>query len=427
MGDPLTVTLEPVAPSARARSPRAALTATAGLASIGAGAIHAAAIGLHVEHRPAALAFTALAVLQIGWGVLACVRSNRLVTVSGVILGLGAVAGFAMAKTTGISFVAGLEAVEPVQTVDALAAALALAAVVLAGVSLLASNEPASTNAPRFATSLAATAVAVVAVFGMVSASTNVHEHSGTGTDHVDAAAAPTGAGDHADGHGDHATTPANGVPAGMATEDPTQPAHKAAAVVPYDPTKPLDFGGTPGVTPEQQAAAENTVAVTLTGLPQWADYRHAEANGFSSIGDGLTGTEHFINQEFMADDIIMDPNRPESLVYDTKRDGTKTLAAAMYMVKQGTPLSEVPNIGGPLMQWHTHGNLCYRPDGKLGGLTNAEGKCAPGLILPVPTPMIHVWIRKHPCGPFAALEGIGGGTIAEGETKLCDTAHGAH
>jgi len=40
---------------------------------------------------------------------------------------------------------------------------------------------------------------------------------------------------------------------------------------------------------------------------------------------------------------------------------------------------------------------------------------------------MIHVWIRKHPCGPFAALEGIGGGTIAEGETKLCDTAHGSH
>ena len=40
---------------------------------------------------------------------------------------------------------------------------------------------------------------------------------------------------------------------------------------------------------------------------------------------------------------------------------------------------------------------------------------------------MIHVWIRKHPCGPFAALEGIGGGTIAAGETRLCDTAHGSH
>ena len=39
---------------------------------------------------------------------------------------------------------------------------------------------------------------------------------------------------------------------------------------------------------------------------------------------------------------------------------------------------------------------------------------------------MIHVWITEHPCGPFAALEGIAGGTIADGETRLCDHAHGA-
>jgi hypothetical protein len=39
---------------------------------------------------------------------------------------------------------------------------------------------------------------------------------------------------------------------------------------------------------------------------------------------------------------------------------------------------------------------------------------------------MIHVWIKEHPCGPFAALEGIAGGTIAAGETRLCDHAHGA-
>ena len=38
---------------------------------------------------------------------------------------------------------------------------------------------------------------------------------------------------------------------------------------------------------------------------------------------------------------------------------------------------------------------------------------------------MIHVWTEPHPCGPFAALEGVGGGTIAEGETRLCDHAHG--
>ena len=39
---------------------------------------------------------------------------------------------------------------------------------------------------------------------------------------------------------------------------------------------------------------------------------------------------------------------------------------------------------------------------------------------------MIHVWIQKHPCGPFAALEGVGAGQVKPGETAACDHAHGA-
>ena len=41
------------------------------------------------------------------------------------------------------------------------------------------------------------------------------------------------------------------------------------------------------------------------------------------------------------------------------------------------------------------------------------------------PVPMIHVWVVPHQCGPFAALEGVGAGQIKEGETRLCDHAHG--
>ena len=32
---------------------------------------------------------------------------------------------------------------------------------------------------------------------------------------------------------------------------------------------------------------------------------------------------------------------------------------------------------------------------------------------------MIHVWITPNECGPFAALEGVGAGTIAAGEERL--------
>ena len=96
-----------------------------------------------------------------------------------------------------------------------------------------------------------------------------------------------------------------------------------------------------------------------------------------------------------------------------------------MYMLHRGTPLEDAPNIGGALMQWHIHNNLCYTPAGQVVGITNGDGECAPGLVLPEPTPMIHVWLEPQECGPFAALEGIGGGQIAEGETVTATTSTG--
>jgi hypothetical protein len=195
---------------------------------------------------------------------------------------------------------------------------------------------------------------------------------------------------------------------------------------VPYDPNLPIDLSGMPGVTPEQQAEAENIIAVTLAGLPQWADPAVAEAAGFVSIGDGFTGTEHFVNQEFMDNPTIFDPDEPESLVYAVE-NGERRLVAAMYMLQTGTPLDEAPDIGGGLLQWHIHNNLCFTPENRVAGLTNGDGTCPDGLVNPPDTPMVHVWIEPHPCGPFAALEGIAGGQVPEGEEPLCDTAHGSH
>jgi hypothetical protein len=371
----------------------------AGLTSLGAGAIHAAAIGVHSEHRPAVLAFTALATLQLAWGVLALVRGTRLVAALGLLVGAGALGGWALAKVTGIPFVAGLDVAEPVQTADGLAAGLALASVLALGAALW----PEHDARPRLRAPLPLLAVGVSAltVLGMVTAGSHAHA-AGDGHGH---GSAGTAAADH--GHG---------------TEDHVEDA--SAATVPYDPTRPIDLSGVEGVTPEQQAAAENLIAVTLHGLPQWADPAHAEAHGFRSIGDGFTGTEHLVNEANMDDDVILDPDAPESLVYDTSGGGRR-LVAAMYMLKRGTPLDEAPDVGGNLMQWHTHDDLCYDAAGKVRGITDASGACPAGLVKPVETPMIHVWLEPHPCGPFAALEGIAGGRVPDGEEVLCDHAHG--
>jgi hypothetical protein len=159
--------------------------------------------------------------------------------------------------------------------------------------------------------------------------------------------------------------------------------------------------------------------------LPQWSDPAYAESKGFHSIGDGFTGDEHFINTAFFDDGRVLDPDHPESLVYNT-RSGKRVLESAMFMLAPGDTFADVPDIGGPLTQWHIHNNLCFTTDGRVAGLTNGEGGCTAPLVKGPETPMIHVWIRKHPCGPFAALEGVGAGQVEEGQTKLCDTAHGS-
>ena len=197
-----------------------------------------------------------------------------------------------------------------------------------------------------------------------------------------------------------------------------------------YDPTKPIDLGGFPGVTEEQQAAAENIVAENVMRLPKWADYKVAEAFGFHSIGDGRTGTEHFVNWASIDDDVWLDPDHTESLVYEPQPDGTRKLVAAMYMLPRSMALEDVPDIGGSLMQWHIHDNLCYTTDPvapTVGGLTDGQGNCPAHLQKFEPAAMIHVWITPHPCGPFAALEGIGAGQIEAGEERLCDEVHGGH
>jgi hypothetical protein len=204
--------------------------------------------------------------------------------------------------------------------------------------------------------------------------------------------------------------------------------AHDPAAVR-YDPTRPIDLSGVEGVTPEQQAFAENLVAVNVVRLPQWADPTVAEAAGFHSIGDGDGGEEHYVNWDWIDDDVWLDPDAPESLVYEAQQDGSKKLVSAMYMLPDDVALEDVPDYGGALMQWHIHDDLCFTADPvapQLEDETQPDGTCRPPLVKVGDWAMIHVWIVPHECGPFAALEGVGAGTILEGEQRWCDHAHGS-
>src|SRR4051794_14014578 len=195
----------------------------------------------------------------------------------------------------------------------------------------------------------------------------------------------------------------------------------------PYDPTKPIDLGGTPGVTPAEQHRAETLLRATIADLRRFTTPAQAVAAGYRSIGDAATGDEHYIKWASVDDGHILDPTRPESLVYEN-RDGEKQVAAAMYMLPFGSRFSDAPDVGGALTQWHVHKDLCLTDDANqktLAGFVAVNGACAPGTSKAGAMPMLHVWVVRNACGPFAALEGIGAGQVPAGQQRLCDTAHG--
>jgi hypothetical protein len=390
-----------------ARTERTVPLVVAAFASLAAGAIHATAIGSHSGQSDMVKVFTATAAFQVGWGALALLRPHRVPLALGIVGNGAALGGWIAATNGGVSFIEGMDADMAPGRADTLAAILAGIAVLGSVIAVLRPRLGSSTGTAK--------STAFIAVAGIASLAMGVAG--------MDAAASPNhhGGGEAAAGHA-HGDDEDDEHAAG--DDD-----HHAAEPVPFDPALPIDLSGTPGVTPAQQAAAENIISATLLALPHWEDFETAEAEGFRSIGDGGTGSEHFINWEFAADDEVLNPYRPESLMYDTTGGGRR-LVAAMYMAAPGTPLEDVPELGGPLTQWHIHNDLCFtqatpEEGPRVGGLVNADGTCDAPLQQFPHTPMIHVWIEPHPCGPFAALEGIGAGQIAEGETRLCDSAHG--
>ena len=190
-----------------------------------------------------------------------------------------------------------------------------------------------------------------------------------------------------------------------------------------------ITLAGFAGVSADQQARAEELIYQTRTILPKFATPEIALEYGFTSIQDASTGVEHYINWSWINDEHELNPNYPESLVFAVGPGGSRTLVSAMYMVGDEYTLETVPDVGGPLTQWHIHNNLCFNQDPKISGstrvvgVTSEDGPCSFGVKIQ-PNPMLHVWLKPQACGPFAALEGIGAGQIKPGEERLCDEVH---
>lgn len=398
--------------------------AVAGLASLGAGAVHAAAIGLHAEHPQLARIFVVLAALQLGVGLWAMLRGSRLLAVLLAAVNLVAVGGWLVSRVSGVSWVDGLEQQEDPQFADTVCALMGLAAVITALLVLWWARRPAATARTTTRTTplwLPAVVVAGLSVAAMWTTGSHVHAHGETAHTHDEGD-------DHE--HDDHGDATGNTSLDGLFVSTTVHEHDESAWPRAWDPSQPLDLSGVEGVTADQQARAEQLVKDTLEVLPHWASTETAIAEGFRSIGDAGTGTEHYLNPAFINDDHFLDPNYPESLVYLV--DGDQRILAGAMFIASARP-SDDPSLtefAGRLMTWHNHGNLCWSNDGgqaRVVGITDANGKCAVGVNTGGENPMVHVWITAHPCGPFAALEGIGAGQAAVSEDDRTDKCHADH
>jgi hypothetical protein len=172
-----------------------------------------------------------------------------------------------------------------------------------------------------------------------------------------------------------------------------------------------------PGVenpTPDQVRGAIDLAVKTKAALGRYADIRAALAAGYRPTLTRTGYSVHLENKAYANDGALLDPQRPEQLMYAIA-DGRATLLSAVYTVPYAGRAAPTP--GGPLTHWHSH-NICLTvlPPGFT--LVDAYGTCPPFAVKTAIPLMMHVWVVDNPGGPYTDGE-------SDAWTRAFNTAHG--
>ncbi|MFI9555742.1 hypothetical protein [Nonomuraea endophytica] len=380
--------------------------------SAGAGAVHFAAMGEHfaLDWRHGVF-FAVAGWAQVLWAAVVLLRPARSVLLAGIVGNAAIVALWGVSRTLGVPFGPGAGRPEPVGAPDVLATALEIVLVCCA-LALLdrAARQAVPSRSRRIGAGVVAglVVVAVGTVFLPVFGS---HGHA-VPANPGDTTAA--GGHQHGTGQGQNTSTDQgqstgtqSGTDPSTATQSGTDPSTGTqSGTNPSSGTGQPDAGGHkhgdqgPVVPPSEgeRAAADLAVAAAKRELPKrWPTLAAATKAGFAeSIDTG--GVVHLTKMAWIMDDRVLDPTRPEALVYYRKPSGGSILLGAMYIMPPG---AQGPRIGGSLTHWHAHDDLCGLPGGGVAVL-NPDGTCPKGTAkLPSTPEMLHVWVVDYPEGPF--------------------------
>jgi hypothetical protein len=175
-----------------------------------------------------------------------------------------------------------------------------------------------------------------------------------------------------------------------LAQEDPHEPGHGEGLVPPGDWTH------------EEIETLLDLIDRTEAALPAFADPNDLPA-GFYDFGvTAPGGYDHYINWEWIDDEHILDPEHPESLVYqrtwndETQQEET-TLVSAMFFLPSQYDMDNIPEDLAWYPGWHTHADVCINEQHRFAGLS-FDGECSTGVPFDKP-PMMHTWIVDNQCG----------------------------
>jgi len=173
-----------------------------------------------------------------------------------------------------------------------------------------------------------------------------------------------------------------------------------------------------PGAQPtlEQRNAADQLIERCERAVQKhgWEDFQKALADGFKLL---QADRRHYYNEEYVFDERVLDPEHPEFLMYYDTPQGKRLVGFMFYVAG---PMDRGPQIGGPLTVWHY--NLFSTAVCPLGlarghnrrgkGLlrvaeVDERGRCARGIPTHRGREMLHVWLIRHPQGPFGTQMSI--------------------
>lgn len=184
-------------------------------------------------------------------------------------------------------------------------------------------------------------------------------------------------------------------------SEMPEEPQESPNQVI-WEFTETLDSPG-----PAERSAAQEWLARCYESAQRhgWYDFAKGLADGWERM-EGRERTRdpyHYRNKEYMLDDRILDPDRPEFLMYYPKPDGTHGLAGFMFITRS---LDERgPQFAGRLSIWHYHvwaRAQCVERDVVALDFAKRDGSCLRGEPRHRSPEMLHTWLIDHPKGPFA-------------------------